>query len=202
MVDAIELKATARKLGGKGAAKQIRRKGLVPAVVYGDKKAPEPVVLEYMPIKKQYDTGHFLSTIYTLDVDGKSVRVLPREIQLDPVRDFIIHVDFLRVSKDSAITVYVPVKFLNEDKCPGLKRGGALNVVRHEVELICPGDRVPDFIEVNLEGVEIGHSVHISAVKLPEGTKPTIADRDFTIATIAGAGGGEQKAEGEEPEAS
>jgi large subunit ribosomal protein L25 len=121
-----------------------------------------------------------------LDVEGKKTRVIPRAVQLDPVRDFPIHVDFLRLSKDALVTVEVPVRFLNEAASPGLKRGGVLNIVRHEIPVRCPADAIPDHFEVDLTGLEIGDSVHISAVKLPEGVRPTITERDFTVATIVG----------------
>ena len=192
MSDVIELEASVRTVGGKGAAKVIRREGRVPAIVYGDKKSPEPVVLEYMPVLKQYERGSFLSTVYNLVIDGKATRVIPRDIQFDPVRDFILHIDFLRLAKDAMVTVEVPVNFLNEDICPGLKRGGALNIVRHTIELICPGDAIPENIDADLAEMDIGDSLHISAITLPEGVTPTITDRDFTIATIAGAGGAEE----------
>jgi large subunit ribosomal protein L25 len=121
-----------------------------------------------------------------LDLDGTKTRVSPRGVQLDPVRDFPIHVDFMRVSKDSLVTVEVPVHFLNEAASPGIKRGGILNVVRHEIEVRCPAESIPEYFEVDLTGLEIGDSVHISAIKLPEGVRPTISDRDFTVATIVG----------------
>lgn len=187
MAETIELKATARERVGKGAARGLRRDGRVPAVIYGDKQSAEPIVLDYKDVWKHYQSGRFFQTLYLIDVGGKKTRVLPREAQVDPVRDFLTHVDFLRVAKDAQIRVAIPVSFRNHDKSPGLKRGGVLNVVRHDVELYCPADAIPTSIEVNLDGLEIGNSVHISAVELPAGTRPVIADRDFTIATIAGA---------------
>ncbi len=134
---------------------------------------------------RQLETGHFLSTIYMLDLEGEKVRVIPRDIQLDPVRDFPLHVDFMRVSKSSRIDVEVSVEFLDEEKSPGLKRGGVLNIVRHTIELSCPADAIPQSIAFSLAGLDIGDSIHISAVTLPEGVTPTITDRDFTVATIA-----------------
>ena len=130
--------------------------------------------------------GKFLSTVFDLNVGGKKLRVIPREVQLDPVRDWPIHVDFQRIGAGARIRVNVPVRFINEGLSPGLKRGGVLNIVRHEVEVTCPADAIPDFFEFNLEGLEIGRSVHISAIKLPEGVKTTIQGRDFTVATVAG----------------
>ncbi len=186
MSDIVELQADVRAAGGSGAAKTIRRQGRVPAIIYGRDREPTPITVDYLPVLKQYETGQFMSTIFSIDVDGKKERCIPREIQLDVVRDFILHVDFMRVAVDAAIDVVVPVQFINEEKSPGLKRGGILNVVRHEVELKCPANDIPDHIEVDLDGVEIGDSLHISAVKLPANATPTITDRDFTIATIAG----------------
>jgi large subunit ribosomal protein L25 len=187
MAELIELKATARKSTGKVANRALRASKMVPAVVYGGEKGPANVALEYKLVWQHYQTGHFLATVYLLDVDGKKERVIPRDVQVDPVRDFPIHVDFLRVSKSSRIDVEVPVQFINEDASPGLKRGGVLNIVRHEIECSCPADAIPERITVDLSGLEIGDSVHISAIKLPAGITPVITDRDFTIATIAGA---------------
>lgn len=186
MAEAIELKAWARTRSGKGGARAERREGRIPGVLYGDKKEPENVSVDYRTIYQQLHTGHFQSTIFLLDVEGKKTRVIPRAVQLDPVRDFPIHVDFLRLSKDALVTVEVPVRFLNEAASPGLKRGGVLNIVRHEIPVRCPADAIPDHFEVDLTGLEIGDSVHISAIKLPEGVRPTITDRDFTVATIVG----------------
>jgi large subunit ribosomal protein L25 len=187
MAESIELKATARPRVGKGAARVMRKEGRVPAVIYGDKQPPEPIALAYQDLLKPYNSGRFLQTVYTIDVAGRKARVIPRDVQVDPVMDFMTHVDFQRVGKDGVIRVAIPVEFVNQATSPGLKRGGVLNIVRHEVELYCPVDRIPHHIEVNLDGLEIGASVHISAVKLPADTKPVIQSRDFTIATIAGA---------------
>ena len=131
--------------------------------------------------------GGFLTTVATIDVDGKKIQVLPKDYQLDPVRDFPMHVDFLRVGKDTEVNVEMPVHFINEDKSPGIKRGGVLNIVRHKVEFHCPANAIPEFFTVDLEGADIGNSIHISAVKLPEGVRPVIDDRDFTVATVAGS---------------
>lgn len=182
-----ELKAEAREQVGKGSARAVRRDGKVPAVIYGDKQPPLAIALSYKEIFYKIHGGGFLTTVTTIDVDGKKIQVLPKDYQLDPVRDFPLHVDFLRVGKNTLVSVDVPVRFINEEKSPGIKRGGVLNVVRHEVEFNCPATAIPEFITVDLEGAEIGQSIHISAVKLPEGVKPVIADRDFTIATIAGS---------------
>ncbi len=190
MADVTELNASVRERVGKGAARAIRRDGRVPGVIYGDKKEPEPIVLDYLDVLQQYQNGGFLSTIYMLNVAGKRTRVIPRDIQLDPVRDFIVHVDFLRLARGAEVTVEVAVTFRNEELSPGLKRGGVLNIVRHTIELVCPADSIPESIEANLEGLDIGDSIHISAISLPNNVRLTITDRDFTVATIAGAGGG------------
>jgi large subunit ribosomal protein L25 len=204
MAELIELKATAREGTGKSANRALRAQKLVPAVVYGGEAGPANVALEYKRVWQHYQTGHFLSTVYMLDVDGKKERVIPRDVQVDPVRDFPIHVDFMRVSRTSRIAVEVPVQFINEEASPGLKRGGVLNIVRHEIELSCPADAIPERITVDLSGLDIGDSVHISAIALPKGITPTITDRDFTVATIAGAAGARSEAatEGETEEKS
>lgn len=186
MSQSYELKAEARERAGKGSAREIRRNGKVPAVIYGGKEAPISITLPYKELTKRIHSGGFLTTVATIDVAGKKVRVLPKDYQLDPVRDFTMHVDFLRISKDTVVTVEVPVHFLNEEASPGLERqGGVLNIVRHTVEVTCPADKIPDSFEIDLTGLEIGDAIHISAVTLPEDVHPTITDRDFTIATIA-----------------
>jgi len=182
----IKLKATARGGAGKGAARAVRRQGLVPGVVYGDKKEPQNISFAYNELQPHVNTGRFMSTLVDLEVDGTVVRAIPRDIQFEPVRDFISHVDFLRLGKGARIHVEVPVHFKNHMESPGIKKGGVLNIVRHEIEVTCPADAIPEHFVVNLEGLEIGRSVHISAVKLPEGVKPTILNRDFTICTVAG----------------
>ncbi|MGB3418157.1 MAG: 50S ribosomal protein L25/general stress protein Ctc [Mesorhizobium sp.] len=182
-----ELKAEAREQVGKGSARAVRRDGKVPAVIYGDKQPPLAIALSYKEIFYKIHGGGFLTTVATIDVDGKKIQVLPKDYQLDPVRDFPMHVDFLRVGKNTLVSVDIPVHFINEEKSPGIKRGGVLNVVRHEVEFLCPANAIPEFITIDLDGTEIGQSLHISSVKLPEGVKPVISDRDFTIATIAGS---------------
>ncbi|MEQ1937951.1 50S ribosomal protein L25/general stress protein Ctc [Mesorhizobium sp. CN5-321] len=182
-----ELKAEAREQVGKGSARAVRREGKVPAVIYGDKQPPLAIALSYKDIFYKIHGGGFLTTVATIDVDGKKIQVLPKDFQLDPVKDFPIHVDFLRVGRNTEVNVNVPVHFINEEKSPGIKRGGVLNVVRHEVEFHCPANAIPEFITVDLSGAEIGDSIHISAVQLPAGVKPVISDRDFTIATVAGS---------------
>jgi large subunit ribosomal protein L25 len=186
MAKAIAIKANKRPRAGTGAARAVRREGKVPAIVYGDNREAEPIALDANELTRLLVRGRFLSTVFELDVDGSKARVIPREVQRDPIKDRPIHVDFQRVAEGGRIRVNVPVKFINEGLSPGLKRGGVLNVVRHEIEVVCPADAIPDHFEVNLEGLEIGRSVHISSIKLPEGVKPTIRGRDFTVASIGG----------------
>jgi large subunit ribosomal protein L25 len=192
MAEAIELKAWSRGRTGTGGARAIRREGRIPGIVYGGSDEPLNITLETKEVSKQIQTGHFQSTVYMLDMDGTKIRAIPRDVQVDPVRDFPIHVDFLRLAKNAMIDVDVPVHFLNEGAAPGLKRGGVLNIVRHEISLNCPADSIPESIEIDLSGMEIGDSIHISSVALPEGAEPTIADRDFTVATIVGRGSEEE----------
>jgi large subunit ribosomal protein L25 len=192
-----ELKAEARERVGKGSAREPRRNGLIPAVIYGDKQAPIAIALNTNEVTKRIHAGGFMTTVATIEVDGKKHKVLPKDYQLDPVRDFTLHVDFLRVSGNTQVTVEIPVHFINEEKSPGLKVGGVLNIVRHEVEVHCPADAIPEFFNIDLSGKKIGDSIHISEVTLPKGVTPVI-DRDFTIATIIAPAGGidETAAEG------
>lgn len=200
MTQTLELKASAREKVGKGAARALRAKGLVPAVIYGGKEPALPIVLPYKEVFQHIYAGGFLTKIVTIEVDGKKIRTLPKDFQLDVVKDKPLHVDFLRVSKDTLVNVQVHVQFINEESSPGLKRGGVLNIVRHEVEVFAPVDEIPDHIVVDLAGSELGDSIHISAVTLPKGVKPTITDRDFTIATIAAPAGLKSDEAGEEAE--
>jgi large subunit ribosomal protein L25 len=183
------LSAVARNGVGKGAARELRRQGLVPAVIYGDKQTPVTIALSYKDVHKAIYAGGFKSHVIELDVDGTKHKVIPRDYQLDPVRDFPLHVDFLRIGANSKLSVEVHVNFINEEKSPGLKRGGTLNVVRHTVEVNAPANAIPEEITVDLSGSEIGDSLHISAVTLPKGVTPVITDRDFTIATIVAPSG-------------
>lgn len=193
-----ELKAETRERVGKGSSRELRRNGLIPAVIYGDKRAPVSIALSTKEVTMKIHAGGFMTTVAVIDVNGEKIRVLPKDYQLDPVRDFTMHVDFLRVSKDSQVTVEVPVHFENEEKSPGLKAGGVLNIVRHEVELNVSANDIPEFLSVDLSGLKVGDAVHISNIKLPKGATPVITDRDFTIATIvAPAGGVKEEAEGE-----
>jgi large subunit ribosomal protein L25 len=189
MAQANVIKASARATGGKGTARAVRRTGNVPAVVYGgDDKTAATIQIDANDLFNLIKKGRFLSTVFDIDVGGKTLKAIPRDVQLDPVKDTPLHVDFQRIGADNRVRVGVPVRFINEAQSPGLKRGGVLNIVRHDVEVWCPADAIPQFFEVDLTGLAIGRSVHISAVTLPAGVKPTIIDRDFTIATIAGSG--------------
>ncbi|MGB8840651.1 MAG: 50S ribosomal protein L25/general stress protein Ctc [Aliidongia sp.] len=184
MTEIITLEAQARDRVGKGAARATRRAGQIPAVIYGDGKPPVTISLDPKIITRVFLRGGFQSHLIDLQLDGATHRTLPRDVQLHPVTDAILHVDFVRVGAGTRTHVNVAVVFDNQDKSPGLKRGGVLNIVRHEVELICAADAIPERVHVDVSGYDIGESIHISAVQLPEGTVPAIADRDFTIATI------------------
>ena len=184
MAAAKELKAQTRTGVGKGAARALRRQGLIPAVIYGDKKPPLAISISTNEANKRIYAGGFLSHILTLDVDGELHRVIPRDYQLDPVKDFPLHVDFLRVGKGSKINVQVHVNFINEDASPGLKRGGTLNIVHHTLDLTVSADNIPEEVTVDLTGLDIGDSVHISSIKLPAGAADHSHEDDLTIATI------------------
>jgi large subunit ribosomal protein L25 len=187
MADIVQFVAAARDRAGKGAARQARREGNVPAVIYGEGEAPEIIAINGNDLWKQFLKGHFTSTVVEVAIGDRKVLVIPRDVQVDPVKDHPIHVDFLRIGKDGVIRVAVPVNFTNHALSPGLKRGGVLNIVRHEIEVFCPYDRIPASFEIDLEGAEIGRSIHISAVPMPDGVSSVIQNRDFTVATIAGA---------------
>ena len=184
MSETLNLSAETRDRAGKGASRALRREGRTPAVIYGGNEEPIAIHLEEKALNKALGTGHFFNSVVELTVDGKTIRTLPKDVAFHPVTDRPQHADFLRVSKDSVVHVDVPVAFINEEKSPGLKKGGILNVVRHELEMICSPDAIPDDIIVDVSGYEVGDSIHISAVTLPAGVKPAISDRDFTIATI------------------
>ncbi len=188
------LKASARDRVGKGAARALRRDDKIPAVIYGDKKPPLSIALDQNEMTRLLHGGGFMTTIFDIEVDGSSERVIPRDFQVEPVRDFLIHVDFLRIAEGAVIAIDIPVHFRNHEQSPGIKRGGVLNVVRHTVELYVPADRIPEFLDANLAGLDINDSLHISAIALPEGARPVIADRDFTVATIAPPTVGEREA--------
>lgn len=189
MAAASELKAQSRTGVGKGAARALRREGLIPAVIYGDKKAPLPIAIAYNDAVKRIYAGGFLSHTLVVDVDGEKHTVIPRDYQLDPVKDKPLHVDFLRVAKGAKINVQVPVHFINEDKSPGLKRGGTLNVVHHTLDLTVDAANIPEAVEVDLDGKDIGDIIHISAIKLPAGTTDHSHEADLTIASIVAPSG-------------
>jgi large subunit ribosomal protein L25 len=187
MTETHRLEAQARTRAGKGAARRDRRAGRIPAVIYGGGKDPAMITLEPGDLDREiYQKPGFFTRLYDIRVDGKRAKELAicRDLQLDPVTDRPIHLDFLRVSAKTEVTVQVPVHFTDHEESPGLERGGVLNVVRHEVEMLCQADKIPPHIEVSLKGLDLNDSAHISRVSLPEGAKPTIEDRDFTIASI------------------
>jgi large subunit ribosomal protein L25 len=185
MSETTVLAAEARDRAGKGVARQTRRAGKIPAVIYGNKEKPVTISLNRLKFERVLRTPGFFTHLFDVKVGDDSYHVLPRDVQFDPVTDIPIHVDFLRVSKELRVTVAVPVEFINAEKSPGLKRGGMLNIVRHEIEVLAGAEEIPEHITVDLEGYDLGDSIHISSVKLPAGVVPTITDRDFTVATIA-----------------
>lgn len=185
MTQIIALAATARDRAGKGTARATRRAGSIPAVIYGNKEKPVMIALDTTKFTREIHRPGFFTHLFDITVDGVTHRVLPRDVQLDPVYDRPLHADFLRVSDTTEITLKVPVEFTNVETCPGIKKGGVLNVVRHDIEVFAKAGDLPEKIVVDLAGFEVGASVHISSVKLPEGVRPTITDRDFTVATIA-----------------
>jgi len=184
MADTVTFNAESRARVGKGAARAERRNGRVPAVIYGANKDPEAISIDPAQLRAARMQPGFFATLFEVEVEGNSQQVLCRDLQLHPVTDRPMHADFLRVTERTQINVEIPVSFENEEESPGLRQGGVLNVVRHVVEVICRAGSIPNEISIDLTGLEIGDSVHISSVSLPDGVKPTI-DRDFTIATIA-----------------
>ncbi len=184
MSEQLTLPAEARERAGKGASRALRRDGRVPAVIYGDKKEPMAVHVEEKLLARMLSTGHFMNTIVMVDAGGEAHRTLPKDVQFHPVSSRPIHVDFLRIGEHSQIIVAIPVRFDDDEESPGIKRGGVLNIVQHELELVCDAAHIPDEIHISLAGLDIGDSIHISQVTLPEGTKAAIDDRDFTVATI------------------
>lgn len=184
MSDTLTLSAEARDRAGKGASRALRREGRVPAVIYGNNEEPQLVHVEEKILNKLLGTGFFLNSVVMLEVGGKTIRTLPKDVAFHPVTERPLHADFLRVSAHSKVHVNVPVRFINEELSPGLKRGGVLNVVRHELEMICDAALIPDEIIIDMTGFDVGEAVHFSHVSLPKGTESAITDRDFTIATI------------------
>ena len=184
MSDQLTLSAEARGTAGKGASRSLRREGRVPAVIYGAGESPTGIHVEEKALMKALHTGHFLNSVVMIEVGGAQVRTLPKDVAFHPVSERPLHADFLRISEHSKVTINVPVHFINEEASPGIKRGAVLNVVRHELELICDAAEMPDEIVVDLTGTDVGDSIHISSVTLPRGAVSAITDRDFTIATI------------------
>jgi len=207
MSDTLTLSAQTRERAGKGASRAMRLEGRVPAVVYGNKQEPISIHVEEKVLVKALNTGHFMNSVVMIEGVGEAIRTLPKDVQFHPVTDRPLHVDFLRIGEHTSVHVNVPVVFTDEEKAPGIKRGGVLNVVRHELELVCDAAEIPDEITISLEGLDVGASIHISQVTLPQGAKSAIEDRDFTIATIVAPsalksteGDNETAAEGEASE--
>jgi len=189
MSEQLTLSAEARERAGKGASRHLRREGRVPAVIYGANEEPVSIHLEEKNLVKVLKTGHFMNSTVVIDLGGQQTLTLPKDVQFHPVTDRPLHVDFLRIGEHSSVHVNVPVRFINEEQSPGLKRGAVLNVVRHELELVVDAAEIPDDIEVDLTGYDVGDSIHISAVTLPQGATSAITDRDFTIATVVAPSG-------------
>lgn len=188
------LSATRRAQAGKGAARAIRREGRVPAVIYGGGQAPVSISLDFKETNRLIYAGHFLTTLFTIDVEGEKIRAIPRDYQLDVVRDFPMHVDFLRLGEGAMVKVEVPVHVVGQEASPGLKAGGALNLVHHSLEFMVPAEHIPDHIDIDVSKAKIGDSIHVSAIKLPEGAKLISHEKDVTIATIVPAGGSKDEA--------
>ncbi len=185
MPETVAISAEARERAGKGAARAARRAGRVPAVIYGNKETPVLISLDPLELRQQLRRSGFFAHIFEVKVNGDTHRVLARDVQRDPVTDRPLHVDFMRFSAKTRINIDVAVRFINEEESPGIKMGGVLNIVRHAVELLCSPENIPEYLTVDLTGLEMGDGVHISDIELPEGVQPTITDRDFTVATIA-----------------
>ncbi len=189
MADVITIEAQARERIGKGASRATRRAGFVPAVIYGDKKDPESIQIKANELQRLLNRGGFMSHTYDVIVDGKKTTVLPRDLQLHPVTDVPMHIDFLRLGKGATVTMAVPVHVVGEEESQGLKRGGVINNTRHDIELNVPADAIPEFIEVNVAELDLGDAIKISDISLPDGAVPTITDRDFTILAIVAPSG-------------
>jgi large subunit ribosomal protein L25 len=188
MSDVKELKAVARDRAGKGAARAVRRQGQVPAVIYGAGEAAQAIALDFNQAKQLIFAGHFLTTVFEIDVDGRKTRAIPRDYQLDPVKDFPLHIDFLRLAEGQAIRVTVPVHIVGQETSPGVKRGGTVQIVEHTVELLVPSDRIPDYVEASVATLDIGTSVHLSDITLPEGAKPA-GQENVTLVTVVAPSG-------------
>lgn len=184
MSDQLTISAEPRERAGKGASRALRREGRVPAVIYGDKKEAIAIHVEARALNKLLGTGHFMNSLIQVELNGVKTRTLPKDVAFDPVSDRPLHVDFFRLAKGAKVQVDIPVVFINQEDSPGLKRGGVMNVVRHELDLMCDADHIPDQIEIDVTGLEIGDSIHISDITLPKGAESAITDRDFTIAGV------------------
>ena len=184
MSEALTLPAELRERAGKGASRELRRSGRVPAVVYGGNEEPLTIHVEEKELRRQLGTGHFFNSIVEVEVGGKKVRTLPKDVAFHPVTDRPLHADFLRVAKDAKVHVNVPVVFINEEKSPGLKKGGVLNIVHHSLDLVCEADKIPDEITIDVTGLDVGDSIHIDSIKLPAGSADGSHEKDLTIATI------------------
>ena len=189
MSEQLTLSAEARERAGKGASRALRNQGRVPAVVYGEKQEPMPIHVEEKALVKMLSTGYFMNSVVMVEVGGEPTRTLPKDVHFHPVTDRPMHVDFLRIAEHARVTVGVPIRFVNEEASRGLKRGGVLNAVRHELELVCDASEMPDEVVIDLAGLDIGDSIHISQVTLPAGAQSAITDRDFTIATVVAPSG-------------
>ena len=176
--------ASQREKVGTNSTKKVRDNKMIPAIIYGDGKKPEPISISVVDLRVEVQKSSFLNKIYDLSVDKSKTRVIVQDISQNPVTDDLEHVDFLRVNDKTKVTIEVPVKFINESLSPGIKRGGVLNVVRYTVEVVCPVNKIPEKFEFNLEGLEIGDSIHISHTNIDDGVETTIKDRDFTVASI------------------
>ena len=188
MSDIKQIKAVARDRAGKGAARAVRRQGQVPAVIYGGGQAAEAIALDFNLTKQLIFAGHFLTTVFEIDVDGKTTRAIPRDYQLDPVRDFPIHIDFLRLSAGQSIKVVVPVHVVGQENSPGVKRGGTLQIVEHSVELLVPSDAIPDYVEASVANLDIGSSIHLNDITLPNGAKATSSESVTLVTVVAPSG--------------
>ena len=202
MSEQLTLSAESRERAGKGASRALRNEGRVPAVIYGNNKDPEAIHVEEKALVKALMSGHFFNATIEVSVGGKTTLTLAKDVAFHPVTDRPLHVDLYRIGKNSKVTVEVPVVFTNEDASPGLKKGGVLNIVRHEIELICDANHIPEEIEIDMTGYDVGDSVHISAVKLPSDVQVTITDRDFTIATVVAPSALKSSGSGDADEAS
>ena len=194
MATAKEIKATVRPRAGKGAARAVRREGRVPGVIYGGNEPPLTISLDDAELRQRIFAGRFLTSIYDVEIDGKKHRVIPRDFQLDPVRDLPVHVDFMRLAEGATIRVCIPIHVINSDQSPGIKRGGTVNIVTHTIDVRCPADAIPEAFEVDLAGLEINHSKHLSDINLPANVRPYIQG-DATLVTIVPPSGyAEEKA--------